>query len=153
MTFIHVKGHSSDGGNDRADELAWWGKEEGPYSRLASDGSGEGEGRHRPEPGFASRRQQRLTAGAEARARAESREMELRMQREGERIAEEFVIFHEHGFLRDLDGAGARVGDSGRQRVGRVEDGATSAAADVDLLALANEVAMAELLALERGSS
>ena len=25
--LIHVKGHSADGGNDRADELAWWGKE------------------------------------------------------------------------------------------------------------------------------
>ena len=23
--LIHVKGHSADGGNDRADELAWWG--------------------------------------------------------------------------------------------------------------------------------
>jgi ribonuclease HI len=22
--LIHVKGHSADGGNDRADELAWW---------------------------------------------------------------------------------------------------------------------------------
>eukprot|EP01052_Picozoa_sp_SAG31_P063397 SAG31_NODE_22325_length_528_cov_0.743590_1_plen_71_part_01 len=35
VTFIHVKGHSTDGGNDRADELAWWGKEAGPFSRLA----------------------------------------------------------------------------------------------------------------------
>eukprot|EP01052_Picozoa_sp_SAG31_P020333 SAG31_NODE_1523_length_8012_cov_39.769240_8_plen_59_part_00 len=32
VTFIHVKGHST--GNDRADELAWWGKEDGPFSRL-----------------------------------------------------------------------------------------------------------------------
>ena len=50
MTFVHMKGHSSDAGNDRADELAWWGKEEGPYSRIATDGSGEGAGRHRPAP-------------------------------------------------------------------------------------------------------
>ena len=42
VTFIHVKGHSADGGNDRADELAWWGKVAGPFSRLARDGSGEG---------------------------------------------------------------------------------------------------------------
>eukprot|EP01052_Picozoa_sp_SAG31_P075335 SAG31_NODE_34520_length_332_cov_0.673820_1_plen_56_part_01 len=28
---FHVKGHSTDGGNDRADELAWWGKEAGPF--------------------------------------------------------------------------------------------------------------------------
>ena len=33
-----------------------------------------------------------------------------------------------------------------------IEDGATSAAADMDLLALANRLARAELLALERGS-
>ena len=30
--FVHVKGHSVDGGNERADEMAWWGKESGPYS-------------------------------------------------------------------------------------------------------------------------
>ena len=70
---------------------------------------------------------------ASRKGRISEREMELRMQREGERIAEEFVIFHEHGFVRDLDDAGARVEDSGRQLVGREEDGATSAAADVEL--------------------
>jgi hypothetical protein len=26
-----VQGHSMDGGNDRADELAWWGKEGPPF--------------------------------------------------------------------------------------------------------------------------
>ena len=34
VRFIHVKGHSGDRWNDRADELVQWGKEEGPYSRL-----------------------------------------------------------------------------------------------------------------------
>ena len=33
--FIHVRGHSSDDGNDRADALVQWGKKEGRgYSRL-----------------------------------------------------------------------------------------------------------------------
>ena len=52
---------------DRADELAWWGKEEGPYSRLAGDGSGEGEGLQRPEPNFEERRQQRVAAAARSK--------------------------------------------------------------------------------------
>jgi ribonuclease HI len=34
VKFIHVRGHSDDVGNDRADLLVQWGKEEGPYSRL-----------------------------------------------------------------------------------------------------------------------
>ena len=42
--FVHVKGHSDDGGNDRADELVQWGKGDGPYARLRNDG-GEGESR------------------------------------------------------------------------------------------------------------
>ena len=39
VRFIHVTGHSGDSGNDRADLLVQWGKEEGPYCRisLASD--------------------------------------------------------------------------------------------------------------------
>ena len=64
VTFTHVKGHSTDGGNDRVDELAWWGKEDGPFSRLARDGSGEGDGRWREEPDFEGRRQRRLAAAA-----------------------------------------------------------------------------------------
>ena len=44
--FVHVKGHSDDGGNDRADELVQWGKGDGPYARLR-DGGGEGESRFR----------------------------------------------------------------------------------------------------------
>ena len=39
---MHVKGHSDDGGNDHADELVQWGKEDGPYARLRN-GGGEGE--------------------------------------------------------------------------------------------------------------
>ena len=43
VTFIHVKGHSSDGGNDRADELVQWGKSDGPFTRLGQ-GISEGPG-------------------------------------------------------------------------------------------------------------
>ena len=43
LSFVHVKGHSSDGGNDRADELVQWGKEPAPYCRLQLGGEGEGE--------------------------------------------------------------------------------------------------------------
>jgi hypothetical protein len=45
--LIHVKGHSADGGNDRADELAWWGKVGPPFCRLRPRG-GEGASRHGP---------------------------------------------------------------------------------------------------------
>ena len=38
VRLIHVKGHSADGGNDRADELAWWGKEGPPFCRLRPGG-------------------------------------------------------------------------------------------------------------------
>eukprot|EP01052_Picozoa_sp_SAG31_P010129 SAG31_NODE_545_length_14238_cov_15.518849_16_plen_97_part_00 len=44
---MHVKGHSDDGGNDRADELVQWGKEDGPYARLR-EGGGEGESHFGP---------------------------------------------------------------------------------------------------------
>ena len=43
--WVHVKGHSGDGGNDRADELVQWGKEDGPYARLRALGAGEGDSR------------------------------------------------------------------------------------------------------------
>ena len=58
------KGHPADGGNDRADELAWWGKEAGPFSRLARDGSGEGDGRWREEQDFEEHKQRRTAAAA-----------------------------------------------------------------------------------------
>ena len=43
---MHVKGHSRDEGNDRADLLVQWGKTEGPYSRYQMNGVGEGDGRY-----------------------------------------------------------------------------------------------------------
>ena len=43
--WVHVKGHSADGDNDRADELVQWGKTGGPYCRVR-EGGGEGEGRY-----------------------------------------------------------------------------------------------------------
>ena len=45
MQGAHVKGHSADGGNDRADELVQWEKTGGPYCRVR-EGGGEGEARY-----------------------------------------------------------------------------------------------------------
>jgi hypothetical protein len=45
--FVHVKGHSGNEGNDRADERVQWGKDGGPYSRFRK-GGGEGPGRLGP---------------------------------------------------------------------------------------------------------
>ena len=36
--WVHIKGHSSDGDNDRADELVRWGKHLGRYYRLREGG-------------------------------------------------------------------------------------------------------------------
>jgi hypothetical protein len=44
VTFVHIKGHSADGGNDRADLLVQWGKTDGPYSRILEVGGVEGPG-------------------------------------------------------------------------------------------------------------
>jgi hypothetical protein len=38
---VHVKGHSADGGNDRADELVQWGKTGGPYCQVRGCGQSE----------------------------------------------------------------------------------------------------------------
>ena len=43
--WVHVKGHSADGGNDRADALVQWGKGDGPFARLR-EGGGEGDSRY-----------------------------------------------------------------------------------------------------------
>ena len=45
VQFVHAKGYSDDGGNDRADELVQWGESRGTFSRLDAAGSGEGGGR------------------------------------------------------------------------------------------------------------
>ena len=48
--FVHVKGHSEDKGNDKADDRVQWGKEDGPYCRFRSDGSFEGDYINSPKP-------------------------------------------------------------------------------------------------------
>jgi ribonuclease HI len=57
--LIHVKGHSADGGNDRADELAWWGKEGPPFCRLRPRG-GEGASMHGPAANYEARTERRV---------------------------------------------------------------------------------------------
>ena len=44
VTFVHVRGHTGEAGNERADRLVQWGKTAGPYSRLARGGAREGAG-------------------------------------------------------------------------------------------------------------
>ena len=43
--WVCVKGHSADGGNDRAHELVQWGKTGGLYCRVR-EGGGEGKDRY-----------------------------------------------------------------------------------------------------------
>ena len=59
VTFIHVKGHSADGGSDRADELP---------SAVGQRGRGQGVGRLRAEPAFEARRAARVAAKEAAKA-------------------------------------------------------------------------------------
>jgi hypothetical protein len=54
VRLIHVKGHSADGGINRADELAWWGKEGPPFCRLRPRG-GEDASRHEPVANYEAR--------------------------------------------------------------------------------------------------
>ena len=79
---MHVKGHSDDGGNDHADELVQWGKEDGPYARLRN-GGGEGESCFRAAAPCLGRQRERGTAAvapmgsAAAEAALELEEFEL----------------------------------------------------------------------------
>ena len=50
VSFIHVKAHSDNTGNDKADERVQWGKVDGPYCRFRPDGSCEGEYIDSPRP-------------------------------------------------------------------------------------------------------
>ena len=43
MRFVHVRGHPSDEGNDRADALVQWGKKSRAYARLRERKEGEEE--------------------------------------------------------------------------------------------------------------
>eukprot|EP01050_Picozoa_sp_SAG11_P001213 SAG11_NODE_51_length_19848_cov_37.780698_16_plen_216_part_00 len=75
VAFVHVKGHSTYGGNERADELCWWAREAGPYVRVAEDvrgGFGGMEGDcDSPFVDFEGRRDRRLAAAATAKLAAE----------------------------------------------------------------------------------
>ena len=51
VTFVHVRGHVGEEGNERADRLVQWGKTDGPFSRLRVAGGGEGSGRFGPVDG------------------------------------------------------------------------------------------------------
>ena len=94
VRLIHVKGHSADGGNDRADELGWWGKEGPPFCQLRL-GGGEGASRHGPAANYearADRRAEEKAAAARAAATMETlwrlherplRWEALRMRRKG----------------------------------------------------------------------
>ena len=48
--FVHVKGHSEDKGNDKADERVQWGKVAGPYCRFRSNGTSQGDYVNSPRP-------------------------------------------------------------------------------------------------------
>ena len=48
--FVHVKGHSEDKGNDKADERVQWGKVTGPFCRFRSDGTSQGDYINSPYP-------------------------------------------------------------------------------------------------------
>ena len=74
VCFVHVRGHSDDNGNDRADALVQWGKESGPYAR-GYEGGGEGESRLRgdgTEGAKAIEDQRKAKAAREAEKESES---------------------------------------------------------------------------------
>ena len=75
VAFVHVKGHSTDGGNERADELTWWAREAGPYVRVTEDvrgGFGGMEGDcNSPFVDYEERRDRRQEAVATAKLAAE----------------------------------------------------------------------------------
>ena len=48
--LIHIKGHSDQLGNEKADERVQWGKENGPYCRFRLDGTSEGNYIDQPRP-------------------------------------------------------------------------------------------------------
>ena len=65
IEFVHVKGHSGDPGNDRADELVQWGKlESSEYARFREDGTGEGASRLGPVEDYEAVRDARRQARA-----------------------------------------------------------------------------------------
>eukprot|EP01050_Picozoa_sp_SAG11_P012644 SAG11_NODE_1419_length_4957_cov_3.968711_2_plen_120_part_00 len=71
-----MKGHSADGGNDRADASVQWGKGDhhGPFARLRNNG-GEGESRHGDAANWVALQTNETTAeerAAEARGAANS---------------------------------------------------------------------------------
>ena len=118
IEFVHVKGHSGDPGNDRADELVQWGKlESSEYARFREDGTGEGASRMEPVADYDGMKEARMRAienrlAEESRARqevrrrlAERRDRLVAAQQEAMAVdvnhvdEEGFAIFDRNSFL------------------------------------------------------
>ena len=93
VTFVHVKGHSGDPGNDRADELVHWGKQDSDeYARFREDGTGEGASRVAPFADYEAVRDARKRAVEDAKFAREQagiteRERRRRIRAEVEQAA------------------------------------------------------------------
>ena len=70
--LIHIKGHSDQLGNEKADERVQWGKENGPYCRFRLDGTSEGEYIDQPRPTTATPSPSQPSSSKELRATANS---------------------------------------------------------------------------------
>ena len=94
VTFVHVKVHSGDPGNDRVDELVQWGKQDSDeYARFREDGTGEGASRVAPFADYEAVRDARKRAVEDAKFAREQagiavRERRRRIRAEVDRAAE-----------------------------------------------------------------
>ena len=80
VTFVHVKGHSGDPGNDRADELVQWGKHDSDeYARFRVDGTGEGASRVGPVEDYETVRDAHQRAAEEAKTAREQEAVAARV--------------------------------------------------------------------------
>ena len=88
VKFVHVKGHSGDPGNDRADELVQWGKHDSDeYARFRVDGTGEGASRVGPVEDYETVRDARQRAAEEAKTAREQEAVAARERRRRLRMA------------------------------------------------------------------